>query len=386
MATQYAIPDVSLEAFSKVVEAIYDCALDPPRWHDVVRKIAELSVSQVCFLGVHDYTNARSELSFQWGYDEHYIRLHEEKYKNMDPFFVAGQLVPVGTVTTQAMLVDEEEFYQSRFYREWCKPQGLHDMINFKILKTDQRIGWLAANRNDAFPRYGEADISLFGQLAPHVCRSIAISDALSLKKVRCEALEATLDSLLVGVYLTDRYSRVVYMNPAAERQVSTGQAMRVDNDRLAPVNQAADFSMRRAIAQATGDESEPPVGGMTIALPSREGRGLVATILPLTQGQRRNVCGAFAAAVAVFVQDPVAAPPFPGEAFAKLYGLTGSELRTLLAVAPGLSVHEAAEVLGISENTAKTHLKRIYAKTAVSKQTELMQLFAGSAPPVQRK
>jgi DNA-binding NarL/FixJ family response regulator len=54
-----------------------------------------------------------------------------------------------------------------------------------------------------------------------------------------------------------------------------------------------------------------------------------------------------------------------------------------LLAMAPGLSVKEAAEVLGISETTAKTHLQHIYAKTGTSKQTELMHIFMSSAPPV---
>jgi DNA-binding NarL/FixJ family response regulator len=52
--------------------------------------------------------------------------------------------------------------------------------------------------------------------------------------------------------------------------------------------------------------------------------------------------------------------------------------------MAPGLGVKDAAEVLGISETTAKTHLQRIYDKTGTSKQTELMHLFMSSAPPVQ--
>ena len=92
--------DISLGTFSKVVEAVYDCALDPNRWHRTVREIANLSESRVCILGVHDYVNRRSELGYQWGYTEHYIRVHEEKYKDLDPLLIAGQLVPVGTVKT----------------------------------------------------------------------------------------------------------------------------------------------------------------------------------------------------------------------------------------------------------------------------------------------
>jgi len=85
----------------------------------------------------------------------------------------------------------------------------------------------------------------------------------------------------------------------------------------------------------------------------------------------------------AIFVQEPIAMPFSGGEAFAELYGLTRSELRVLLAMAPGLSVREAADTLGIGETTAKTHLQHIYSKTNTSKRVELMQLFMSSTPPV---
>jgi DNA-binding CsgD family transcriptional regulator/PAS domain-containing protein len=376
-------PSLSLETFSKVVEAVYDCALDPNRWHDTIRLIGDLCDSQVCFLGVHDYANGCSELAFQSGHDERYIRLHEEKYKNLDPLFPAGQLVPVGVVKTQAMLIDDREFYDSMFYQEWVKPQGLLDMISFGVLRTGQRLGWFCANRREGHPRYGDAEVRLLTLLSPHVCRAVAISDALSLKTIRSEALEATLNALVSGVYLTDRCGRVIYMNHAAERQVKVSNALRIEHDRLAPVDRTARVAIKKAIADATADETATPTGGVSLALPDGESAGLVATILPLTRGKRQNLCGAFAATAAIFVQDPVVVPPFPGEAFAKLYGFTGGELRVLLAMAPGLGVKEAAEVLGIGETTAKTHLQRIYQKTGTSKQTELMHLFMTSAPPV---
>jgi DNA-binding NarL/FixJ family response regulator len=56
--------------------------------------------------------------------------------------------------------------------------------------------------------------------------------------------------------------------------------------------------------------------------------------------------------------------------------------LRVLLAMAPGLGVKEAAEVLDLSE-AARTHVQHIYDKTGTSKQTELMHLFMSATPPV---
>jgi DNA-binding NarL/FixJ family response regulator len=51
-----------------------------------------------------------------------------------------------------------------------------------------------------------------------------------------------------------------------------------------------------------------------------------------------------------------------------------------------GLNPSETAASLGISENTLKTHLKRIYAKTGTSRHADLLKLVSDIATPVQSK
>jgi DNA-binding CsgD family transcriptional regulator/PAS domain-containing protein len=378
-------PDVPLETFSKVVEAVYDCALDPSRWRDTINMISDLLESQRCSLGVHDYTTGRNELAVQTPYenDHHWWRLHEETYSRLSPLWAPAQLLSVGSVATLTMMIDDDEFVESRYYQEWVKPQGIHDIIAVKVLQTGKRAGLLTANRAQNLARYGDKEIQLLTLLSPHVCRAIAISDALNLKAVRSEALEATLNALATGVYLVDRQGRIVFMNSAAEKQVRDNNAVRIQESRLLPADHKARVALTKIIDESVTDEAATPTSGVMLALPDKDDGGLVATVLPLNRGDRRNFYSPFAAMAAIFVQDPIVVPPLPGEAFAKLYGLTGSELRVLLAMAPGLSVKEAAEVLGISETTAKTHLQHIYEKTHTSKQTELMHLFMSSTPPV---
>jgi DNA-binding CsgD family transcriptional regulator/PAS domain-containing protein len=377
--------DVPLETFSKVVEAIYDCALDPSRWPNAIGLVSELLQSPRLALAVHNHANHRNEIAFQLGIEnDDYWRRHEETYSRINPLFVPMLLQPVGAVATRSMVIGDDELFESRFYQEWAKPQGLHDVIGVKVLHTEQRQGFLTADRFEWQPRYGEREVRLLTLLSPHVCRAVTISDVLDLKTIRSEALESALNALSSAVYLTDRHARVVFMNRVAERQVKTSNVLRIDNNRLTAVNSEARTALARAINEiCVVDEAEMSGSGFTLALPEQEQAGFVATILPLSRGERRNICGAFAATAAIFVQDPVVVPPFPGEAFAKLYGLTGSELRVLLAMAPGLTVKEAAEMLGIGETTTKTHLQHIYGKTGTSKQTELMHLFMSSTPPV---
>jgi DNA-binding CsgD family transcriptional regulator len=166
-------------------------------------------------------------------------------------------------------------------------------------------------------------------------------------------------------------------MNGAAERQVGTGNAIRVKNNHLAHIDHTAQLTLAKAIDEAIGDDLP-----ITVALPGGDNSGLIATIFPLGRGESQHSCGVSRMA-AIFVQEPIAMPFCGGEAFAELYGLTRSELRVLLAMAPGLSVREAADTLGIGETTAKTHLQHIYSKTQTSKRAELMQLFMTSTPPV---
>jgi integral membrane sensor domain MASE1/DNA-binding CsgD family transcriptional regulator len=211
--------------------------------------------------------------------------------------------------------------------------------------------------------------------------QAVAISDALKLSTIRSDALETTLNALTSSVYLTDRHGRILYMNLAAKRQVGSSNAIRVVNNHLAPIDRTARLALARAVDEALRNEADLPTSGVTIALPSGDNAGLIATVVPLARGEPQS--GAFSGMVAIFVQDPIVMPSFPGQAFAELYGLTRSELRVLIAMVPGLSVKEAAEVLGIGENTAKTHLQHIHSKTGTSKQTELMRLFMSSTPPV---
>ena len=139
--------------------------------------------------------------------------------------------------------------------------------------------------------------------------QAVAISDALNLTTIRSDALEATLNALTSGVYLTDRHGQIVYMNRAAKRQVDTSNAIRVANSHLSPIDHKARLALDMAIGEATGDEADLPTSGFTIALPAGDNAGLIATVLPLARGEPQSV--AFAGMVAIFVQDPIVMPSF---------------------------------------------------------------------------
>ena len=56
------------------------------------------------------------------------------------------------------------------------------------------------------------------------------------------------------------------------------------------------------------------------------------------------------------------------------VYGLSAAQLRLAREIVGGLALPAAAEKLGISPNTARTHLNRIFEKTGVSNQAALVR------------
>ncbi|QCI63677.1 helix-turn-helix transcriptional regulator [Phreatobacter stygius] len=371
---------VSAQALSDTIGAIYDCALDPQLWSATCRKIAALCESTAGGICVHDMRHVQNDQLFVFGYQPEFLERLGQNYA-ASPMAVADVVSNIGDVS--ALSMDSSELSETRFFRDVLEPFGLVDIIWFPALRTGGRMASMHASRGETVPHYQKREISLFKLLSPHVCRALAISDALDIRALRSEMLERTLDALVAGVYLTARDGRVVYMNAAAERQIRTGDAIRIVNNRLHPTDSAARAALSKAIDQATRDGLDMDMTAHSLAIPDAVGTGYVATFLPVDSGQRRSAVAPFAASCAVFMQDPVRAPLMPGEAFARLYGLTGGELRVLLALAQGLGGMEAADMLGISEPTVRTHLQHIFSKTGTLRQTELLLLLRNSTPPI---
>ena len=372
---------VSAQALSDTIGAVYDCALDPQKWPDTCRRIADLCESTAGGICVHDLRHTQNDKLFVFGYRPEFLEKLGKHYAQ-SPMAASDVVANIGDVS--ALSMERYELPESRFFQEVLEPFGLRDIIWFPALRTGGRMASMHASRSEKAPHYQEREISLFKLLSPHVCRVLAISDALDIRALRSEMLERTLDGLVAGVFLTARDGRVVYMNAAAERQVRTGNSIRIVNNRVFAADPATRAALSKAIDEAARDDIDKDVSEYSLAIPDVDGGpGYVATLLPVDRGQRRDVIAPFAASVAVFTQDPVQAPLMPGEAFARLYGLTGGELRVVLALAQGLGAKEAADMLGIGEPTVRTHLQRIFSKTDTARQADLVRLLQNSTPPI---
>jgi DNA-binding CsgD family transcriptional regulator len=64
---------------------------------------------------------------------------------------------------------------------------------------------------------------------------------------------------------------------------------------------------------------------------------------------------------------------------------LTLAERRVLRTVAQGLGPQDAADELGVTLATVRTHLQNLFAKTGTARQADLLRLLMTATPPVKR-
>jgi DNA-binding CsgD family transcriptional regulator len=79
-----------------------------------------------------------------------------------------------------------------------------------------------------------------------------------------------------------------------------------------------------------------------------------------------------------LMVHDPDEQPHVPHETIATMFGLTPSEARLLLALSQGQTLTQYADESHVTQNTARTHLKSVFAKTSTSRQSDLVRLMNG--------
>jgi DNA-binding CsgD family transcriptional regulator/PAS domain-containing protein len=369
-----------LEHFSTVVEKIYDAAIDTAKWSSALNGIMGLVGASAS--GIHFGDSSVLNQDPTHFYGQGYTEFFASKIQAYSSIWAlqSGMLNwKVGEAMHLPEILPHEEFVNGRFYKEVIQPDGQCDYIGMIALREGTRYAPITLSTIDAVGPFTKRAVELVRLLSPHICRSAKIGLALELKSLNNARLEATLNSLSAGVFLVNRDGKILFMNAAAEGQIKRDHALSVTNNRLIP----KDATAAHKFAQSLSGADDAGVGGISLALPDAAG-GMVATLLPLENGERQNLGGLSSpAAFAVFVQNPAIVPPVPGAAFAQLYGLTPAELRVSLAMAPSLSPQEAAHNLGLSVSTVKSHLQHIFIKTGTNKQSDLMQLLMRAGPPV---
>ncbi|RUW88179.1 helix-turn-helix transcriptional regulator [Mesorhizobium sp. M7A.F.Ca.US.010.02.1.1] len=373
---------LSSEVLSSIIGDIYDCVLNPEGWAGVMIRITEAVDAAYTTVALASTAGNHGRFAAQSPWDPVQMRVLQEDYDfDAVPGLKAAVVGDIDTPVATLSHMSEAELQQTPFFQNWAKPQGLREACITKFVHTPDRIGLMGCTTRADRGIISAEEQRFLALLSPHLRRASLIGDLLDQARVTADLYRQALDHLAVPVVLTGANGAILHANGAAERMFSLQGPIFSRNGLLQVQNSAVARALLDAIASAASADTS--LGSRGIGLPiSAPGQPpAVAYILPLTEGTAR---AAFRpACAAVFVSTTTSSSPLPEAVLATLFDLTPAEARVLLRIGSGLSASKSALALGVGENTLKTHLNRIFAKTGTRRQADLVKLVSDIGTPL---
>lgn len=360
------------EKIEKLLDLIYDAAADNDLWPHALTAIADLTHSEGGILFGQSYTAQRVYFDFNGRLSEECNRAYQERHMQ-NPWSRYMETQPTGRLVLSDEAVSLGELQRSAFHDEVLRPQQVaHNAMVALAARDDFRAAFNMC-RSTRRGTFDPDEQRLLEWLSPHLCRSVTLGFRIDGYLAMQQAAFNVLDRLADGVAVLDRKARVLFANAAARRMAEEG-VLRLHQSvgTHSPAHSQRLNELIRAALQGAA--------GGTMSLPRQlDGRLLTILVSAIRSKDlgRLSDAGVKDAAVLLFVVDPANRRSIPLGQIMDAYGLTHAEARVALAASSGNTVLETAQSLSLSPNTIKTHLRRVFAKTATGRQAELAGLIA---------
>lgn len=367
--------DFSAERLGELLGLIYEAALRPESWNAALAAICESFDANFVSLIVRPGAGDDLGLIVSAAGDHRAIDPMTPPL-SMSPF---SGLTP-GRVVTVRDILTEAEWRKSAYFRDWCAPHDVFHVMAVDIQTQDGGVYGLRITRDEHAPRFSAADRARCEVLLPHLRRALDLHLSVNQDRQVNRVYSEAMAHLMVGAIMLDEQGRVLEFNPMAKAILEMNDGLTAQGGRLEATYAAENRRLQRLVREVLDSAGKParlrPAEAISISRPSGKASwGLVVQpICPdrWTEGKHRP-------SAAVFLRDSDSKAMPPVRLAQELFHLTGAEAMLAIQLANGLSLEEAAASLNIKRNTARAHLRSIFSKTGVRRQTELVRIFLNS-------
>lgn len=357
---------MALRSHSDLLLSLYASVLDDDAFSAVPTLLTEEIEADNTVLwladesGLTGYDHAKEEAG---------IRLYAERYYALDPWVSAVRRRGLnGKAVPGQELVDDLTLRNSEFYSDFMRPTKTEEAIG-AVLDTPQFGVGLGIHRSLHRP-FGERQQARLQAILPHLAQVIRLRAGVAERDRRCETAYDALDAARSPVIICSPRGIVRFANNAATR--ADGEASGISLGSLArPLGLATADATRElhaliAVAAAGGS-------GGVLRVAALDGSDLFLTVAPLpvrdSWPRENNV---------IVIVRGHATERLPGrDQLGHLFDLTPAEAEIALGLLTGRSLGELREERGVTENTIRTQLAQVLAKTGTANQRELVRLLA---------
>jgi DNA-binding CsgD family transcriptional regulator len=200
----------------------------------------------------------------------------------------------------------------------------------------------------------------------------------MSFCQLSIVGLEA-LDVLGIGFVVCSGSGRLLLANRTAEGILKDRDGLKLDSDGVLDTTQESSPKfvevVRRAIAMTPSGRG---AGGAALAVRRASGRRAL-TVLVRSVNQASQTDASTRPAALVLILDPALSVKTAEIELGQLYGLSLAEARLANLLMDGKTLNDCAYELGIRRSTAQAHLKHLFKKTRVRRQSKLVSLLLRS-------
>lgn len=353
-----------MNSIEEIIGRIYEAALVPGQWKEALDHLAALAE---CSGGL--LVSARDHIANRTMLTDNVAELHE--IATRDGWWTRntrGQrllTLPQNSFHSDADHFSLEDMAREPVYRDllWPLGWGFATATHVTIPNGDSLILSLERARKDGpVPRRAVARLT---ELRPHIARSALLASRLAFESVRSanEAFGKTgLPSAAINIH-----GRVVDSNDLfGVRFGETGS----HGERLRLSSPESNRVLEECLSALKSGEGAAALASRSIALPRTETTPPAVLHLVPVKGFARDI---FATAAYFIILTPLDITRLaPTDLIQALFDLTAMEARVARTLAAGSNIGSAAASFGISRETVRAHLKSIFAKTGLSRQSDL--------------
>ena len=356
------VPPVTFECAS---QALLDAAVDPSRWTATMEMMAQYSGSTGAVLlpikgrspGT-PHSASLSEALSEYFRDGWQVR--SERNRGIS-------LIPSRGLFVDQDFASADELATSDYYRGFLAKHSANwsAVIGFSDPRDEWILALVRGDREGFFDRHEQHDLRRFARYlsqAASLARSMSYANAAG-------ALDAY-QAVGCASFLIDEMGLVFRFNEKAALLI--GDGLELQGGALRSSYPAGDRTLETLISSHRNDV---PCGRRnSVAIVHRRNkRPLTVKAIPLS-GVASSVFSS--AAIMLLINDlNEQRSALPEEALIQAFGLTLTEAKVVLLLHRELSISAIANQLDISILTARTHLKRILAKTRTCRQQDLLML-----------
>ncbi len=367
---------ISEKKVLSILGKLYENAKDgtPESWLAVYQQMSALVSAGPGSLNIFMSGSGRFEV-FASDLDPAATREFDEHYQFENPLRESVVRLKPGQSMSRLQACPDDEFEKTPIYQDYFRKLDIYQIEHYALGQMPGMTGGLSLSRPKSNPVFAPAERKVLDFLVPHVERAFQLYLLLNEAYRENRQMTQALSKIPQSVIVLDCKSKVVFRNESAEKMIDQKDGLQVHRGFL----QASFAQDTKKLCDALSNvfalgnrRFADPVGVIQLARPSGR-RPLQLLIAPFLKGEAANYAADTLALVFVF--DPEIRPATEEDILRRIYSLTPAEARLTALIAQGLSTKEASEALNVTENTVRTHLKRIFSKTDTNRQGDLVNL-----------